>query len=264
MLRSSSQFRVMEGLFRKGPNRIQQVATLPVLAQDIDHIDFHTKWHPGLYSPVAQDTPFVTCKILFYRRIITAAPVSLNNKCLLTPFLVDTGAPSTYLHTYALKKFYAQEVADFRKIPGNEKKDPPFSSEFVMNIGPKEICAGHNTNTDERLVLSHLNILGMDFLEIALPGLLPWISENFTKFQPPISSVVVNFNDVRRFVVFPKQPRVLELRVAIKEELHPKLKDVDATRLIIKNSTTGEELGDLAPLHANFEYSAFVGPDWSF
>ena len=177
MLRRTKALRLMEGMQYRPLN----AATLPVLAQDIDQDDFHTGWMPGLYSEVSENEPFAKCKKCYHRRVLTAAPCTLNGKCLRVPLLVDTGAPTSYLHTYALKRFFEQSTTDEH-----------FPNKVKIMIGTLPIEAQHNACIDGISVTSHLNILGMDFLEEALPDLLPWLSENFSKFQSPLKEVFVS------------------------------------------------------------------------
>ena len=165
MLRRTVRCHLMEGIHY----RIPDVATLPVLVQDIDPATFHQSCMPGLYQEVSNRVHFSKCEKLFNRRIIVAVPCSIGKKCLRVPMLVDTGAPSTYLHTIALNKFFGV---------GN-----PVPGEFDAYIGTHLLRAKHNPDVSTTTVTGNLNILGMDFLDSAVPDLLPWLSDRLSAVQ---------------------------------------------------------------------------------
>ena len=233
MLRRCAKRSLMEGI----QARPQLVATLPVLAQDISREDFHVKCLPGLYDPVERNSPFSKCEMLFNRRIIVSVPCSVNKKCLRVPMLVDTGAPSTYLHTIAMEKFFDSS----QNVP----------SSFDAYIGNHLVKAQMNTEVDEKRVTAYLNILGMDFLNSAVPELLPWISAQLSKVQPQEmkTEFIVTGAD-STFPVTPKHPFVMYLKQAIKEN---KMYRMDASRIIIK-SPDCKVMRDKDPLHAGVKY----------
>jgi hypothetical protein len=133
MLRRSCLARVMEGVMYAP----QGLASLPNLAQDVEPSGFHFKCLPGLYDRTQASEPFSRCHLKYNRRLIVAAPLTIGDVCLRTPFLVCTGSPHTYLHDIALRKFLGEY---------------------------------HNMTTG---VLACLNVLGMDVLQNAAPSLVP-------------------------------------------------------------------------------------------
>lgn len=87
---------------------------------------------PGLYQPVTPNSMIGKCEVQFHWRLMTALPCTLGSNTLLLPFLVDTGAKSTRLHSLAFEKF---EVP----VPGKE---------FDLVIHDKEVEASVNHVSD--------------------------------------------------------------------------------------------------------------------
>ena len=156
MLRSTRRLCVLEGI-RYQP---QAICSLPVLAQDISPEAFHSNCFAGLYEYPTEN--FGQCHKLFNRRIITALPCTFAKKTLLVPFLVDTGAPQTYLHTIALNKF--------------TKEENRVGNAWDMHVHQTLLKVTENSTSDGKHVLSHLNVLGMDFLEEVTSDLLKYLA----------------------------------------------------------------------------------------
>ena len=231
MLRRSCRRLVMEGR-----NYHIRVACLPVLAQDIDPVKFHTTCLPGLYQPVDITASFSKCHKLFNRRIIVSAPVELGSKCLRVPFLVDTGAPSTYLHSIGVEKFVGC---------GN-----PIMSHYSIKVGGVELQAdSHDLSTG---AVAYLNILGMDFLDDAAPNLLTYFTEAFGKYNGgAVTEYLVSDGRGVAFRVTPKHPDVMSLKQAIKEYMTYAL---PPPYIVVKDPATGKAMGDKDPLHSGIEY----------
>jgi hypothetical protein len=197
MLRRSCLALVMEGVMYAP----QRLTSLPILAQDMEPADFHFKCLPGLYDRTQASEPFSKCRLMYNRRLIVAAPLTIGNVCLRTPFLVCTGAPHTYLHDIALRKFLGE---DFKP-----------QDSYDIKVGVLSIKGQyHNTTTG---VLACLNVLGMDVLQNAAPSLLPFLTESFAKLNDDVPTAEVLATDGK--VTFPitrKQMKVMYLKKAIK------------------------------------------------
>jgi hypothetical protein len=247
MLRRSRLALVMEGVI--GSSEIvpytllwkewyapQGVARLPILAQDMEPADFHFKCLSGLYDRTQASEPFSECHIKFNRRLIVAAPLTIGDVCLRTPFLVCTGAPQTYLHDIALRKFLGE---DFKPQDAYDIK--------VGVLGFKGQY--HNTTTG---VLAGLNVLGMDILQNAAPTLVPFLTESFAKLNDnlPMTEVLATDGKVT-FPITPKQMKVMYLKKAIKEV---GMCALPYPTLTIKNPE-GVVLGDKDDLQPGMEYT---------
>jgi hypothetical protein len=179
---------------------------------------------------------------MFHRRIIVTSPVRLGEKCLRVPFLVDTGAPSTYLHHLGVKKFIGDGNAILRQ--------------YTISIGGTEFEAethdSSETHNSSVGAVAYVNILGMDFLDDASPVLLDYFSIAFAKkYGPEVVDVWVTDGMVS-FPAKPKKPQVAYLKAAIKE--YGMYTSLDPTSIVIKDPATGTVMGDKDPLHAGVKY----------
>lgn len=232
-MRASCRRLVLEGILYAP----QQIACLPVLAQDISPDDFHKSCIPGLYEPVVSLKTFGKCHRLYHRRIITSLPCTYAKKTLLVPFLVDTGAPRTYLHSIALDKFNIDRTTLEHKVHVNETP----------------LTVLENTCSDGRHVLSHLNVLGMDFLDEAVPDMIAFFTQQFSKMKP-LSEVIVTDGNVT-FLVKPERMQVMCLKDAITE----KMKYALPSPMLTIKTPDGEVLGDEADLVTGVKYT-YVHP----
>jgi hypothetical protein len=150
--------------------------------------------------------------------------------------LVCTGAPQTYLHDIALRKFLGE---DFKPQDSYDIK--------VGVLGFK--AQYHNTTTG---VLAGLNVLGMDILQNAAPTLVPFLTESFAKLNDnlPMTEVLATDGKVT-FPITPKQMKVMYLKKAIKEV---GMCALPYPTLTIKNPE-GVVLGDKDDLQPGMEYT---------
>ena len=229
----------------------------PLITEFSTAEDFHCSrsgYLADLYEPASSSDPFSS--VLQYMthygvRLMVSAPVTIGKKCLRTPFLIDTGSTATLFHTETLRKFCL----------GNDIIPPELQN---VKIGHHLMSVRVNTATtnlspgDKEYQphnphhLGYLNLIGMDFLRVAAPQLPDYLSENLSKFQPPISYVVVTDGKMALRVT-PRFFQVMDLKKAMKEESPNLLRDVDYCAIIIK-SPDGIVLGDEEPLHANVKY----------
>ena len=240
-----------------------------VLAWDFPDADSFHKGRPGylqdLYSTTTKGDAF--SKVIRYQhrevrtdasgklhetvggyRYMVAAPVTIGNVCKRVPFLVDTGAPKTHLHTITLNKFLGENAVVSNAVLRNV-----FIGHHKMQDGVlvNEATTQHGT-TDIPAWLGYLNLLGSDFLSVALPELERYMSENLSKFQPPLAEVWVTDGAVS-FPVMPEKPSVAHLKQAIKAKLGTDYTGSPA-RITIKHPN-GTTMGDEDPLHANIKYT---------
>ena len=236
MMRYSRRWLIMEGLAYK----TLPIGCLPVLAQDIEPSKFHGSCIAGLYKPVTPDSPIGTCHVLFNRRLITALPCTLGRKTLLVPFLVDTGSPTTHLHLIAFEKFDSVVM----------------DSEFDLTVHTTPLVANVNHISDDKHVVSHLNILGMDFLLDAMPGLVGYFSEKLGSLKIPALPVWVRY-DKAFFRVTPATNIVDSLKKAVKAEAVAALAGRDAFTLTVKDDK-GNVMKEDAPLQSNTKDTAYI------
>ncbi len=199
MRRTARRF-VMEGCRYAIP-----CTSLPTASPDVDPTVFHTTCLPDLYQPVAREAPLSKCRKMFHRRIVVSAPVALGGKCLRVPFVVGTGAPSTYLHPVAVQKFIGQ---------GSLVSDS--YSTAVCGVPLK--AATHDTQHGH---VAHLNVLGMDFLDDAAPELMAFFSEAFASYVTRANEVDVFVTDGKGTTapITAEGARVMHLKLAIKKAL---------------------------------------------
>ena len=194
---------------------------------------------------------------MYNRRIIVAVPVEFHKKCLLVPMLVDTGAPSTYLHTIAVEKFIGHDV-----LP----------SSFDVRIGKVQLKAQLNPCCDENVVTGFLNILGMDFLVDSVPLLLPWLSDELSKVQSRVIPTcwvqlvdspesAMKPSNATAFEVAPTRNDIDSLKDAVKAKIPEKLVGIASIDLKvyarIAEGVWEEVPRASTPLTANTEDSAY-------
>jgi hypothetical protein len=179
-------------------------------------------------------------------------PVSFDDKlfpgCKRVPFLVATDFPQSLIHEYTLKQFNPEIEIPQDIIKNGLKVRIGGRDGFYLNV--------HQTdnNSKQNAHLAWVNILGLDYLERAVPNLANYLDENIKKYQPPLEYVIVT-DGVISILVHPKKPIVMHLKQAIKKELSPELNDIDADQLIIKDpSNNNKVMHDEDPILANIEY----------
>jgi hypothetical protein len=228
MLRRSCLALVMEGVMYAP----QGLTSLPILARDMEPADFHFKCLPGLYDRTQASEPFSRCHLKYNRRLIVAAPLTIGDVCLRTPFLVCTGSPHSYLHDIALRKFLGE---DFKPQDSYDIKVGDLSSKGQY----------HNMTTG---VLACLNVLGMDILQNAAPTLVPFLTESFAK----LTRVLATDGKVTFPIKLkPEHMKVMYLKKAIKEV---GMYALPPFALTIKNPE-GVVLGDEDDLQPGMEYT---------
>jgi hypothetical protein len=171
---------------------------------------------------------------MYHRRIIVAAPVTIEDVCLRTPLLVDTGSPQTFLHRVALRKFFG--------------KDFKAQDSYDIKVGVLSVKGQYHDSTTG--VLARLNVLGMDFLQDAAP-LLPFLTESFAKFNGNLPMTVLATDGKVTFPIKPAQMKVMYLKKAIKEV---GMCALPYPALTIKNPE-GVVLGDKDDLQPGMEYT---------
>jgi hypothetical protein len=214
-----------------------EAASLPILARDMEPADFHFKCLPGLYDRTQASEPFSRCHLKYNRRLIVAAPLTIGDVCLRTPFLVCTGSPHSYLHDIALRKFLGE---DFKPQDSYDIKVGDLSSKGQY----------HNMKTG---VLACLNVLGMDVLQNAA-SLVPFLTERFAKLNDdlPMAEVLATDGKVTLPIKLkPEHVKVMDLKKAIKEV---GMCALPFPTLTIKNPE-GAVLGDKDDLQPGMEYT---------
>jgi hypothetical protein len=195
-----------------------------------------------LYSPMDSKDGF--SPVFAHKgKHMLSAPVTIGRVTLRVPFIVDTGAEHSLLHAHAWARFAAAN----KKLCGRLVVEP-------VLVGTHAIFLDRNAYTTIETGGVHhigfLNILGLNFLDEAVPDLKSYISEAITKFQPPLSTVTVTDGKGVVFPVVPEQPQVMFLKKAIKPSWEP----IERATIIIKHPATGKVLGDKEALHSGVEY----------
>ena len=218
MLRRSQRLLVMEGIPSLDFGHADSIGCLPILQQDLPSSLLHEKSFPGLYKPQVRDdtrpAQEVPCRVLFNRRLLTALPCTIGNSTLLVPFLVDTASATTHLHRTALAKFELPTncVSDISKLK-------TWTESFEMVVSTTPLVAHVNHVSDGEHFMSHLNILGMDYLQPNMPDLARYFSSRLgSKECPPPKVWVCGCN--RLFKIRPPENTVRSLIAAAEWKLH--------------------------------------------
>ena len=254
-------------LRRTAPFRIHEFVSLRKVYDPSFHENFHTSrigFLQDLYTKAYPEDPFSPVRkyhSLAGNRYVVSAPVTVQDKCLRVPFIIDTGAPWTMLHPLAFQKFGIEDpsaitkevlksvnIGKVKSMEGVQLNREGACSSF-HNINKKQDQQHANTITN----LSYLNVLGTDYISYVIPDLPEFLTSKFFKFQPPPLKRVLVTNGTIVIAVTPKEPLVLYLRDAIKEKLPDTCANIEASSIIIKDPNS-KILRCKDPLLANIEY----------
>jgi hypothetical protein len=225
--------------------------TSAMAVQDLAPDFFHREWRAGLYEPYT-NANYGKCEIHGNRRLLTALPCKYRSKTLLVPFLVDTGCPVTMLHTSAFDKFGASSD------PGTRWHPATGTVKHSIIVAGRDLMAQENTLTDTDVVMSNLNILGMDFIKRAAPNVLDYFSCTFSGLRPHPRPVWVTVDGSQVMEVTPKRNTIFDLKKAVKVELESAGRPaVDHVKKMVVTKHDGTLCDDMrAPLqHADAGYS---------
>ena len=208
---------------------------------------FHTSY-PGyladLYTPATPSDPFSPVLPFNGSRYMVSAPVTIGKQCLRTPFLIDTGANRTLIHRITIEKF-GKDPAMAQTL------DKIAIGHHTLDVGVNNATTVNENGVETTAWLGYLNLMGVDFLAVAVPELPKYLSENLSRFQPPLSEFLVTDGKGITFPVTPKHPQVMDLKLAIKEY---GMFHIAPFRIIIKDPSTGKAMGDEDALHVGVEY----------
>ena len=212
------------------------------LIQEFDEPKMFHEASPTCYKEAKKTDAFSPILDRYSSRYVLTAPLSVGKKCKVAPFIIDTGAPITVIHEDTIGWFLT-------KFDVDQAKDS------IGEIFIGEVPIPLRLNTDKHGAFKFLNILGLDFIDAAMPGLRGYINTNISKFQPPPNGDVFVTNGTAATAVTPKAPRVLYLKKAIKAEFPELCKGIPSYHIIIRDPNNNNQImGDTDPLHANFEY----------
>lgn len=219
----------------------------PLLQEFKTEDQFHVSrqgYLSNLYEITTATDPF--SEVIKYNgvRLMVSAPVTIGKYCKRVPFLIDTGCETTMIHQITFNKFIRsdQEVPSSVLIGSHRVTTTlnTFTTEEI-NVSGKKVEVPH--------LLGYLNLLGMNFLNEAVPDLHKHLHDNLSKYQPPLESVIVTDGNMT-FRVRPKESYIMDLKKAIVD--HMKY-DFASPYLIVKDRS-GIELKDRDRLHAGTEY----------
>jgi hypothetical protein len=132
-----------------------------LLLDDVSSEAFHKKSHELVYQPARQgDKPIIQYRTFTkpISRLFGVFPCQLRfkqSKCLWCPFIIDTGAPASFLHEKTLEML----------VGGTVKEDvvDGLVAGTVVNMKVNQAVG--------RQKLAYLNLLGIDFLQEAIDSL---------------------------------------------------------------------------------------------
>jgi hypothetical protein len=209
----------------------------------------------NLYEPTTAEDPFSEVIKFNNIKLLVSAPVTIGKQCKRVPFLIDTSCGTTIVHQITFDKFLKPDQAVPREVRiGRHPLATVVHSRFTT-----ERTFRHNqaTGATEAVEIPHLlgylNLLGMDFLNAAVPDLHRYLHANLSRYQPPLDTVMVT-NGTMAFGVKPDMPVAWALKKAIKEYMQHGMAAIDAPLLTIKDQS-GRTLADKDPLHAGVKYS---------
>ena len=178
---------------RKGPLR-------GLLLDDVPEKSFH---HDGVNIPWKEQHAILVCQ-QFQSRLIAELPATHKEQTWRVPFLIDTGAPDSYMHRKTLEAI-------------GVKYDNVQDTVRVNVCGVETNVKPHDAKGKARL--AYINILGMDFLMVktSLSG-----KSFITTMRDHMDAhfhgqTVVVTDGTTTFRVSPKYPQVMDLKLAIKE-----------------------------------------------
>jgi hypothetical protein len=214
---------------------------------------FHES-HPGyfqdLYETATPEDPF--SEIIKYNSvcIMMSAPVTVGKLCKRVPFLIDTGCGKTIIHQITFDKLLGPNQAVPANILIGRHRFSVIHSKFATEC-VSTFDKDTNTNVVREIphLLGYLNILGMDFLNEAVPDLHRYLHANLSRYQPPLNTVLVT-DGTEIFGVKPKQPVAWALKKAIADYLRL---PVNPVKIRIRDPA-GRVLIGKDVVHAGIEY----------
>lgn len=225
-------------LSRKGHANIFILFQRSTLIQEFDKLeDFHEAT-PTCFKDANETDAFSPILDRYDSRLVITAPTTLGNQCKNVPFIIDTGAPITVIHKDTIGRFLK-----------NFDVDQARDANIDILIGQEPISA--RVNIDTKGTFKHLNLIGLDFIQQAIPGFRGYINANISKFQP-LGNVPVT-NGTIATMVTPEKPLVMCLKDAIKAKLPNTCANIEAPSIIIKDPNNNI-MHDKDPLLANIEY----------
>ena len=252
-------------LRRTVPFRIHEFVSLRKVYDPSFHEKFHTSdsgFLQDLYTKAYPEDPFSPVRkyhSLAGNRYVVSAPVTVQDKCLRVPFLIDTGAPWTMLHALAFQKFGIEDPSAITKEVLKSVNIGKVKSMEGVQLNQEGECSSFNNNNQNQQAnaitnLSYLNVLGTDYISYVIRDLPEFLTSQFYKIQPPIEDVLIT-NGTATTAVTPKAPLVVYLKKAIKAEFPELCKGIPSYHIIIRDPNNNNQImGDTDPLHANFEY----------
>jgi hypothetical protein len=245
----------------------------PLLTDFQDEDSFHTSragYLQDLYTDASPADPFSSV-VKYGPRLMISAPLTISGVTLRTPFLIDTGSEFTLLHTSAYDRFKKMLLKSGKLTKGIEEVWPVTS----CLMGEHRLDSlKHNSATSTKVHtkqadgttkevvvpewLGFLNVIGMDCLNQAVPHLDEYLSENFSKFQPPIGATWVRYGTAV-FEVSPTKSTVDSLKDAVKAKWDASNPGniLNVFTLTVKDHT-GNVLEVDAPLRANSKKTAYI------
>ena len=255
-------------LRRTVPFRVHEFVSLRKVYDPSFHANFHTSdtgFLQDLYTKAYPEDPFSPVRkyhSLAGNRYVVSAPVTVQDKCLRVPFIIDTGAPWTMLHPLAFQKFGIEDPSAITKEVLKRVQIGKLKSMEGVQLNQEGTCSSfHNINKkqDQQHAnaitnLSYLNVLGTDYISYVIRDLPEFLTSNFYRIQPPIKDVLVT-NGTATTAVTPKAPLVVYLKKAIKAEFPELCKGIPSYHIILRDPNNNNQvMGDTDPLHANIEY----------
>eukprot|EP00298_Acanthocystis_sp_HF-20_P023177 c31683_g1_i1.p1 GENE.c31683_g1_i1~~c31683_g1_i1.p1 ORF type:complete len:269 (-),score=11.63 c31683_g1_i1:166-972(-) len=178
-----------------------------LLLEDVKSNHFHERSFDYCYFHVFEgDKQFVRdLEWRYLNRLVGTFSLEIQGKRLWTPFLVDTGAPYTYISKrIAKEKFGVQEIDEV-------------NNSISVRLGNKSLFASFAPEEDRRN-LSDLNILGMDVYEknVEFKEQLKMALSSFK--QPDSPDIFTEFQD---------DSTIKEALLVLQNEFKWKAQDVD-------------------------------------
>jgi hypothetical protein len=205
----------------------------------------------NLYDLATPEDPF--SEVIKYNsvRLMVSAPVTIGRACRRVPFLIDTGCGQTMVHQITFDRFLkADQPVPQRILIGRHQVSithSRFTTDSVSRIDSK---TGKVVRVEIPHLLGYLNILGMDFLNEAVPDLHRYLHDNLSRYQPPLDIVEVT-DGAEVFGVRPERPVAWALKKAIADY---RRWSIDPVSIRLRDPS-GRELAGKDPLHAGIEYA---------
>jgi hypothetical protein len=195
-----------------------------------------------MYSDVSSSD--AVSVIIHNSRLLAAMPITLRGRTKLVPFLLDTGAPQSMIHSDALKRFgYHDSLPESVPIQFGQIR-----AELALN--PNTFGAG-----DQPHHIGFMNIIGLDIIGVVCRDLPEHLAAHFAQVQL-IGPVWVRQRggDGASFKAFPKRGNVDALKKAIKVKCPSDLASIDAYKLTIYERDSSDALDSEASLKSGVRY----------